>query len=232
LKTGLYLVRLTVLSRRIFASSQNKKQISKTFSNKQFTMKTNFFSLATAVVALLCSLVFNANVQAQDYDWTQTPEYQQMYNDLMNNVNQTYENTYNQSMADAQVIMDQQKENEQLYYNELMEMVNQSYEETYTYWMGRYEEIIANANANAKVMEAELIAHGQAVYAQALANGMSNVAAQNMAVNTIGNLASSNSITNSFGHNLTMSIMNNFPNGSGALYKYADGSVGNWATKY
>ncbi|OWY20284.1 hypothetical protein C7N43_21220 [Sphingobacteriales bacterium UPWRP_1] len=195
-------------------------------------MKTRFFSLTAAVVIVLGSLVFNASVQAQDYDWSQTPEAQQMYNDLMNNVNQTYENTYNQSMQDAQQIMDQQKIDEQRYYNELMDMVNRSYEETYAEYMQLFEQIIADANANAKVIEAQLIAQGQAVYQQALASGYSNAVAQQMAVSTVGNIASTNAITNSFGHDLTMKIMNNWPNGSGALYKYADGSIGNWATRY
>ncbi len=195
-------------------------------------MKTNFFSPAAVAFSALFFFALSMTVQAQDYDWTQTPEYQKMYNDLMNNVNTTYENTYNQGMSDAQKIMDQQKEDEARYYQELMTMVNKTYEETYTYWMGRYEEIIAEANANAKVLQAQLIAHGQAVYQQALAQGISNAAAQKMAVETVGNLASTNSITNSFGHDLTMKIMNNWPNGSGALYKYADGTYGNWATRY
>ena len=195
-------------------------------------MKTNFTFPAVVALVALFFFAFSVNVQAQDYDWTQTPEYQKMYNDLMNNVNTTYENTYNQHMSDAQKIMDKQKEDEARYYEEVMEMVTKSYEETYTYWMGKYEEIIANANANAKVLEAQLIAHGQAVYQQALAQGISNSKAQKMAVETIGNLASTNTITNSFGHDLTMKIMNNFPNGSGALYKYGDGTYGNWATRY
>ncbi len=195
-------------------------------------MKTISSSPAVVALVALFFFAFSVNVQAQDYDWTQTPEYQKMYNDLMNNVNTTYENTYNQHMSDAQKIMDKQKEDEARYYEEVMEMVTKSYEETYTYWMGKYEEIIANANANAKVLEAQLIAHGQAVYQQALAQGISNSKAQKMAVETIGNLASTNTITNSFGHDLTMKIMNNFPNGSGALYKYGDGTYGNWATRY
>ncbi|QQS30880.1 MAG: hypothetical protein IPM47_08145 [Sphingobacteriales bacterium] len=196
-------------------------------------MKTSFFSPASLLAFVaFCLFAFNVNVQAQDYDWTQTPEYQKMYNDLMQNVENTYNTTYNNSMADAQKIMDKQKEDEARYYQEVMEMVTRSYEETYTYWMGRYEEIIAEANANAKVLQAQLIAHGQAVYQQALANGISKVAAQKMAVETVGNLASTNSITNSFGHDLTMKIMNNWPNGSGALYKYGDGTYGNWATRY
>lgn len=195
-------------------------------------MKTSFFSLAAAVVFVLGSFVFNANVQAQDYDWSQTPEAQQMYNDLMNTVNQTYDNTYNQSMQDAQQIMDQQKIDEQRYYNELMDMVNRTYEETYAQYMQLFNQIIADANANAKVIEAQLIAQGQAVYQQALASGYADAVAQQMAVSTVGNIASTNNITNSFGHDLTMKIMNNWPNGSGALYKYADGSVGNWATRY
>jgi hypothetical protein len=61
---------------------------------------------------------------------------------------------------------------------------------------------------------------------------MSDAAAQQAAVKTVGNIASTNSITNSFGHDLTMKISNNWPNGSGALYQYSDGSVGNWATRY
>ena len=186
-------------------------------------MKTNFFSFIVATFVALLSLVFDNTVQAQgagchadclfssassgslvfntttlqaqDTDWTQTPEYQQMYNDLMGTVNKTYEDTY----AEYEAI---------------------------------FNQIIANANANAKVMEAQLIAQGQAVYQQALARGMSDAAAQQAAVKTVGNIASTNSITNSFGHDLTMKISNNWPNGSGALYQYSDGSVGNWATRY
>lgn len=196
-------------------------------------MKTNFFSPAAVAFTAFFALVFSANVMAQDtYDWTQTPEYQQMYNDAMKTVENSYNTTYNQGMANAQKIMDKQKEDEQRMYQEMMQMVTASYEATYAYWMNKYEEIIANANANAKVMEAQLIAHGQAVYQQALAQGMSNAKAQTLAVNTIGNLASTSSVTNSFGNSLSMQIMNNFPNGSGALYKYADGTYGNWATRY
>ena len=106
------------------------------------------------------------------------------------------------------------------------------YEDTYAEYEAIFNQIIANANANAKVMEAQLIAQGQAVYQQALARGMSDAAAQQAAVKTVGNIASTNSITNSFGHDLTMKISNNWPNGSGALYQYSDGSVGNWATRY
>ena len=194
-------------------------------------MKTNFFSsAAVAIVAIISFVSHSAVVQAQD--WTQTPEYQQMYNELMNNVNQTYNDTYNQSMSDANKIIEQQKADEQRYYNELMDMVNKSYEDAYAEYQAIFSQIIANANANAKVMEAQLIAQGQAVYQQALARGMSDAAAQQAAVKTVGNIASTNSITNSFGHDLTMKIMNNWPNGSGALYKYSDGSVGNWATRY
>lgn len=196
-------------------------------------MKTNFSFPAAVAFTAFFAIVFSTNVMAQDtYDWTQTPEYQKMYQDAMRTVENSYNNSYNQHAANAQKIMDKQKEDEQRMYQEMMQMVTESYEATYTYWMSKYEEIIANANANAKKMEAELIARGQAVYQQALAQGMSNAKAQTLAVNTIGNLASTSDITNSFGHSLTMQIMNNFPNGSGALYKYADGTYGNWATRY
>jgi hypothetical protein len=196
-------------------------------------MKTNFFSFAAVATVAIISLVLNtATLQAQDTDWTQTPEYQQMYNDLMGTVNKTYEDTYNEGMNSANKIMEQQKADEQRYYNELMDMVNKTYEDTYAEYEAIFNQIIANANANAKVMEAQLIAQGQAVYQQALARGMSDAAAQQAAVKTVGNIASTNSITNSFGHDLTMKISNNWPNGSGALYQYSDGSVGNWATRY
>ncbi|MBK9460851.1 MAG: hypothetical protein IPN94_15830 [Sphingobacteriales bacterium] len=73
-------------------------------------MKTNFFSFAAVATVAIISLVFNTTtLQAQDTDWTQTPEYQQMYNDLMGTVNKTYEDTYNEGMNSANKIMEQQK---------------------------------------------------------------------------------------------------------------------------
>ena len=168
------------------------------------------------------------NLQAQD--WNQ--EGQEMYEDLMNTVNQTYQETYDKHMSDFAEIERQQRENEQLYYEQAMDMVNRSYEESYAYYSELFNQIIANAEADATKMQAELMAQGQLVYQQALAKGYSDAQAQQMAVSTIGNIASTNNITNGFGHNLTMSIMNNYPNGSGTLYKYADGSVSNWATKW
>lgn len=196
-------------------------------------MQANFFSAATlAFIAMLSLVLTSSNVQAQDYDWSQDPNAQQMYNDLMNTVNQTYENTYNESMQSANQIMEQQKIDEQRYYNELMDMVNKSYEETYAEYQAIFSQIIANANADAAVMQAQLIAQGNVVYQQALARGLSDAAAQQAAVQTIGNIASTNSVTSSFGHDLTMKIMNNYPNGGGTLYRYSDGTVGNWATKY
>ncbi len=196
------------------------------------TINLFFRTTAATLLFAVSFLVAAGNAQAQDYDWSQDPNAQQMYNDLMNNVNQTYNDTYNEQMQAAEQIMAQQRINEQQYYNELMDMVNASYAEAYATYQAIFNQIIANAEADAATMQAQLMAQGKAVYQQALAKGMSDAAAQQAAVQTIGNIASTNSVTSSFGHNLTMQIMNNYPNGSGALYRYADGSVGNWATRY
>lgn len=183
------------------------------------------FALLTLIIAFINP---STNLQAQD--WNQ--EGQEMYDELMNTVNKSYQETYDKGMNDYAEIERQQRENEQLYYEQAMDMVNRSYEESYAYYSELFNQIIANAEADATKMQAELMAQGQLVYQQALAKGYSDAQAQQMAVGTIGNIASTNNITSGFGHNLTMSIMNNYPNGSGTLYKYADGSVSNWATKW
>lgn len=183
------------------------------------------FALLTLIIAFINP---STNLQAQD--WNQ--EGQEMYDELMNTVNKSYQETYDKGMNDYAEIERQQRENEQLYYEQAMDMVNRSYEESYAYYSELFNQIIANAEADATKMQAELMAQGQLVYQQALAKGYSDAQAQQMAVSTIGNIASTNNITSGFGHNLTMSIMNNYPNGSGTLYKYADGSVSNWATKW
>lgn len=196
-------------------------------------MSSNFFSAAATAILLTIALFgFAHTAQAQDYDWSQDPNAQEMYNDLMNNVDQSYQQSYDENMRAANQIIEQQAINEQQYYNELMDLVNTSYAESYAQYQAMFDQIIANANADAAVMQAQLMAQGATAYQQALARGMSDAAAQQAAVQTIGNIASTNSVTSSFGHDLTMKIMNNYPNGSGALYRYADGTYGNWATRY
>ena len=117
-------------------------------------------------------------------------------------------------------------------YHEVMQMVTETYERTYAENMAIMEQIIANAEADAeRTMEALLEIAAQ-TYANALAQGYSDIAAQQVAVSNINALAQTNSSLSVLTPSISLQISNNWPNGGNYYYQHSDGSTSNWGVKY
>lgn len=117
-------------------------------------------------------------------------------------------------------------------YNEVMQMVTETYERTYEENMAIMEQIIANAEADAeRTMEALLEIAAQ-TYANALAQGYSDIAAQQAAVSNLNALAQTNSSLSVLTPGISLQISNNWPNGGNYYYQHSDGSTSNWGVKY
>jgi hypothetical protein len=186
-------------------------------------MKTSFNFPAVVAFVALFFFVFTAQVQAQGYDDVMS-RYSNMDFNNPNTWSQESKQTY-----DKYNNMEFNMNNPEVKkaYDDLMQRVTETYNRTVAENTEIMNQIIANAEANAKVVEKQLLAIGAQTYANALASGYSNIAAQKLAVSNINSLAQTNSSLSGIGSSMSSSIMNNWPNG-GSYYYVKNGQHSNW----
>jgi len=117
-------------------------------------------------------------------------------------------------------------------YADVMQMVTETYERTYAENMAIMEQIIANVEADAERTMQALLEIAAQSYANALAQGYSNVAAQQVAVGNINSLVQTNASLSALTPGISLQISNNWPNGGSYYYQHSDGSTSNWGSRY